>query len=969
METEARRCRKRKDYPHLSASSSVATRSSRLRMSLTGGTSDGCRAVHSSSVGQFNRSTGDGLDVDSEVSYVGKPTSAAAVKDLRVHRVFSPASIGSLDLMEMDVADRKKDYSTLKDCAVNEDVDNCVVGEGETEAGLDCGRSMDDACDGDGGMNFESNVIYSGQNGASKVGQDCVHTTPPDAVLGETEKTELASDQQTVDQQGLNKTSNSPIEGSHPQLSGRHSQCSRNLKSCLRPKLFGNPTSFNYRRLLPCLMNLTKGALKILDKSPGVKPALQKNAESSAVMSSLSALEPHPIRGTESSYQCQAVIPSRTSEPNVSICIENTACIEVPFNSNQMDSEETISVSPCNLNYGLAKSSTSTNHDLSQSGTGNVTLVLGGLASGIDGKDANTMVYSEAMNGSKSVNSPNSPSQQSPSECGSELMDVPCVAVSGKCLGVGDVHAAENCGANYETAQSNICGQNTAKHVQERPPSNVAHERKDAIGMVRSIMKPQDQIDDSITNSIKKLVHEQLVVSDANTFSNEAMSCSNCIDSPAQKLFGENRSVLIDVLGDDLSCKRLGSGDGYTAKKNGTCYYRPQIETDALNTADFVQDKPLCNKKYGGKDVTGKVKPISKSENQIGDGSITNTKNSVCEQLVASADRKLFSSSERKLYLKPCRLKIFKNSNSLSYRRLLPYLKQIYGDSTRTSNEDQLKKDGASVKAGDFIISNHFIGTSVGGTTGHGDSSPIIAAPCVLKPEPTNFEQSSELDALTDSLTELQSEDASKSTINLQILSHGNGLPMQLPSSSSRPNSLYLGESVEKSQYITSRFKEDGMPENVQHSDDVIHLNNDLIHHEPKTLPGRPFVCPTRGILKRNPRGCRGLCTCIKCASFRLHAEKAFEFSRNQLLDSEEIALELIDELSLLRKLLEKSTDADNGSASVETSQIQVREACRKANQIEQQTKARFQQMNHDLNTHCQIPNLQRPTVSFVKRF
>lgn len=31
-------------------------------------------------------------------------------------------------------------------------------------------------------------------------------------------------------------------------------------KRCSRTKLFGNPSSFSYRRLLPYLMNITKGS-------------------------------------------------------------------------------------------------------------------------------------------------------------------------------------------------------------------------------------------------------------------------------------------------------------------------------------------------------------------------------------------------------------------------------------------------------------------------------------------------------------------------------------------------------------------------------------------------------------------------------------------------------------------------------------------------------------------------------------
>jgi len=75
---------------------------------------------------------------------------------------------------------------------------------------------------------------------------------------------------------------------------------------------------------------------------------------------------------------------------------------------------------------------------------------------------------------------------------------------------------------------------------------------------------------------------------------------------------------------------------------------------------------------------------------------------------------------------------------------------------------------------------------------------------------------------------------------------------------------------------------------------------------------GDPAVGFRKGILKRNPRGCRGLCTCLNCASFRLNAERAFEFSKNQLLDAEEVAHGLMKELSHLRNLLEKPADSVN---------------------------------------------------------
>lgn len=77
-----------------------------------------------------------------------------------------------------------------------------------------------------------------------------------------------------------------------------------------------------------------------------------------------------------------------------------------------------------------------------------------------------------------------------------------------------------------------------------------------------------------------------------------------------------------------------------------------------------------------------------------------------------------------------------------------------------------------------------------------------------------------------------------------------------------------------------------------------------------------------KGILKRNPRGCRGICTCLNCVSFRLHAERAFEFSKNQLLDAEEVAHDLMKEISHLRNILERSADSVNNNSAFDGSQV-----------------------------------------------
>ncbi|BBG93434.1 hypothetical protein Prudu_001443 [Prunus dulcis] len=117
-------------------------------------------------------------------------------------------------------------------------------------------------------------------------------------------------------------------------------------------------------------------------------------------------------------------------------------------------------------------------------------------------------------------------------------------------------------------------------------------------------------------------------------------------------------------------------------------------------------------------------------------------------------------------------------------------------------------------------------------------------------------------------------------------------------------------------------------------------------------------------ILKRNQRGCRGLCTCLNCTSFRLHAERAFEFSRNQMQDAEEVALDLMKELSSLRKMLEMS--AVGGANTPVMDLNEVKEACRKASEAEENSRNRLGEMNYDLNIHCRITCVHGPKVTFA---
>lgn len=179
----------------------------------------------------------------------------------------------------------------------------------------------------------------------------------------------------------------------------------------------------------------------------------------------------------------------------------------------------------------------------------------------------------------------------------------------------------------------------------------------------------------------------------------------------------------------------------------------------------------------------------------------------------------------------------------------------------------------------------------------------------------------------------------------------------------------------------------------------------------------------SKGILKRNPRGCRGLCNCLNCESFRLHAERAFEFSRNQMQDAEEVSLGLLKELADMRIFLEKRLATKNGLAPIPLTQVKTRltlsitwlflsgylfaylfmspemywsaalamscicnscisykrmmscnfalqleveEACMKALEAEQRAKERLSQMNNEITYHCRVPVINYLKCSII---
>lgn len=97
----------------------------------------------------------------------------------------------------------------------------------------------------------------------------------------------------------------------------------------------------------------------------------------------------------------------------------------------------------------------------------------------------------------------------------------------------------------------------------------------------------------------------------------------------------------------------------------------------------------------------------------------------------------------------------------------------------------------------------------------------------------------------------------------------------------------------------------------------IVTSKSDIVHSSERHL-----LSPKRGILKRHTRGCKGTCMCLDCVSFRIHADRAFEFSRKQMQEADETIAGLVKELASLRNLVEKSILPSVGSGSYGILQI-----------------------------------------------
>ncbi|CAL0306323.1 unnamed protein product [Lupinus luteus] len=399
-------------------------------------------------------------------------------------------------------------------------------------------------------------------------------------------------------------------------------------------------------------------------------------------------------------------------------------------------------------------------------------------------------------------------------------------------------------------------------------------------------------------------------------------------------------------------------------------------------------EKEACRKIIYGKSVMTKH-ASDKEENDLNGivyGPSVPSKGSKNESGSCVEENRNVSESKPLLAINPCsREKLLKHAGSFSYKRMLPFILSTMKDNPCVSvidNYPRLQKclDQTHIlaaSASDLQVipisgSNDCTGNSgtqqESGLHAHGlnndSSNPISQIPesqsshdsckmIQLQDEQVVLNRSCNLESSPDRSISFHKIDSPIMPLGLtvnEVITREKGTISPIPVSTVYPE-------VKGNSSVLISYNGDKTPEAPEYC-------QSLSQHKVLDQIRVPAAGTKKGILKRNPRGCRGICTCLNCVSFRLRAERSFEFSRNQFLDAEEVALDLIKELSDLRNMLERSSVSVDGNPIVCTSQVE--EACQKAFATEQLAKDRLSQMNDDLNIHCRVKSLQRPRVKFT---
>ncbi|XP_021888901.1 uncharacterized protein LOC110807908 isoform X2 [Carica papaya] len=339
-----------------------------------------------------------------------------------------------------------------------------------------------------------------------------------------------------------------------------------------------------------------------------------------------------------------------------------------------------------------------------------------------------------------------------------------------------------------------------------------------------------------------------------------------------------------------------------------------------------------------------------------------------------SGEERSVSNSKGKSVLNRCSQRmLFKTPGSLGYRRLLPFFMGITKDNSCSSGNCGIMQNEKRLE--EKVTSPSLVSDCQG--TPRGNSSSESEVEC------SNSDRSA-LPLAPPNAGGIPSE---TDTIELASLEHGSqpshpvhchkekgtqvedaeltkrseaarGFENEPPTMSSQSCVGSLSVLREGALSISNQVpvSGDGNCSIVRFANDAKLPEKNSLHQSTSQLEVSPppriiAVGYQKGILKRTPHGDRELSTCLNCSSYREDAEKAFEFSRNQMRDAEEVVLYLAKELSCLRDMLEKSAD-DHDHLCVN----KVKEACRKASEAEELAKDRLRQVKDNLYVPCRIP-------------
>ncbi|KAF7837056.1 uncharacterized protein G2W53_005538 [Senna tora] len=394
--------------------------------------------------------------------------------------------------------------------------------------------------------------------------------------------------------------------------------------------------------------------------------------------------------------------------------------------------------------------------------------------------------------------------------------------------------------------------------------------------------------------------------------------------------------------------------------KTESCHMQDNVEQSNVIKNNIIVD--LANEQsYGNQPKLASSQVLHEFPVQ------SNPKGVIQESVCAPLVMRDVSEPKTTLVLNPCQqIELLKHSGSISYRRMLPFLKNITKYNSSNNHNPKLEKGlnettppPSSTLGNQVTLVNDPNGCIVPMENGMGNSATQQKASS--GPDDSLKNNNSPEAVSSVDISEYPSKQDSCKLKDKRVLLNEDG---KLGSSPDLPTSVVgIDSQIRPSSLIIDEVIAREGAKCASHQPLVYSgvKGNSSFEAE---MPLNTHGSHKKGILKRNPRGCRGPCACLNCASFRLHAERAFEFSRNQFLDAEEIALDVVKELSHLRNLLERSIDSAGNQSVLDENE--VKEACMKASAVEKLVRDRLSQMNDDLNVHCRITCSQQPRVRFA---